>query len=95
MPWRKYSHIPGLSGGPDEKLDGKIGFIAICLYFVFDLKCNFLLHLWFVQAFQKWVKVSEGFYKEMLHFEVSKKRFEKLGNFRIFFFHIWFENKFL
>lgn len=86
MPRRKYSHIPGLSGGPDEKLDGKIGFTAIPLYLVFDPKCNFLLNLWFVQAFQKWVNVSEGFYKEMFHFEVSKKRFEKLGNFSLVLF---------
>lgn len=31
MPWRKYSHSPGLSDGPAEKLDGKIGFLAILL----------------------------------------------------------------
>lgn len=50
-------------------------------YFFFSKKYNFLLHLWFVQAFQKWVDISEGFYKEMFHFEVSKKRFEKFRKF--------------
>lgn len=29
MPWRKYSYIPGLSDGPAENLDGKIGFVAV------------------------------------------------------------------
>jgi len=35
MPLRKYSHIPGLSDGPAENLDGKIGFVVILLPYFF------------------------------------------------------------
>lgn len=53
----------------------------IIIFFSYYSKCNFLFHLWFVHAFQNCVEVSEGFYREMFHFEVSQKRFE---NFRKF-----------
>ena len=49
-----------------------------CYLIFFDPTCKFLLRLWFVQAFQKWLDVSEGFYKEMFHLKCLRKSLKSM-----------------
>lgn len=55
--------------------------VLLQYYYILFIIQSATFYLLFVQAFQNWVDVSEGFYREIFHFEMSKKRFE---NFRKF-----------